>query len=225
MFQFDDTNQKKILMLAEVDLRIVPNHRFFHLVKYFSSKFEHVDFVSYANLYGGPSTSLLRKIIKSIRNLLFDRRQVYRRGNIRHIVIRRLKLPNFLQILLGDLWIYVNLPKWLKNGNYNFCLYSHPHNFFLVSLLKKHNAFEKVFYDDCDFFPDVPGARGPVSSFVIAWKERLAVTKADGVISVSYPLAALRRSQGAKNVIVVPNGVVLEHFLDARQKEKHCPPS
>jgi len=91
----------------------------------------------------------------------------------------------------------------------------------LVSLLRKRKAFEKVFYDDCDFFPDSPAAKGPASSFALAWKERLAVTKADGVISVSYPLAALRKNQGAKKVIVAPNGVVLEHFLEARQKEKH----
>lgn len=223
MFQSDDTNQKKILMIADVYLQIMANHRFFHLVKYFSSKFEHVDFVSYANPYGGPPSSLLKKIIKSIRNLLFDRRQVYQRGNIRYIVIRKLKLPQFLQNLTGDLWVYVNLPKWLKNNNYKFCLYSLPHNFFLVSLLRKRKAFEKVFYDDCDFFPDHLDAKDLLSRMILSWKERLAVTKADGVISVSENLAHLRRSQGAKKVIVVTNGVVLEHFLQARQKEKHPP--
>ncbi len=220
---FDDTNQKKILMIADVYLQIAANHRFYHLVKYFSKKIEHVDFVNYANLYGGPPTSLLKKIIKSIHNLLFDRRQVYKKGNIRYVVIRKMKLPQFLQYLIGDLWVYVNLPKWLKNNNYKFCLYSLPHNFFLVSLLKRCKAFEKVFYDDCDFMPDGPGVKGRASRFTLAWKERLAVTKADGVISVSYPLAALRKNQGAKKVIVVPNGVDLEHFLEARQKEIHPP--
>lgn len=210
-------------MLAGVDLQIVPNHRFIHLVNYFSSKFKQVDFISCINLYGGLPTSLLKKVIKSIRNLLFDRRKIYQKGNVRYIVIRRLKLPTFLQNLIGDIWVYLNLPKWLKNNNYKFCLYSTPHNFFLVSLLKKRKIFQKVFYDDCDFFPDHLDAKDPFSRKVLSWKECLAVTKGDGVISVSNNLAHLRKSQGAKKVIVVPNGVALEHFLAARKKNKHPP--
>jgi len=184
---------------------------------------EEVDFVSYANLYGGPPISLLKKIPRGLHHLMCDRRQIHQEGNVKHIIIRRLKLPQFLQNLLGDLWAYANLPKWLKNNHYDFCLYSHPHNVFLVSLLKRFKAVEKVFYDDCDFFPDHLDARDPLSSMVLSWKERLAVTKADGVISVTEPLARLRKSQGARNIIVVPNGVVLDHFLEVRQKEPHRP--
>jgi len=223
MSQFDETDQGKILMIADVYLQVVANHRFYHLVKYFSSKFKQVDFVSYANLYGGPPASFLKRILQSVHNLLFDRRKVYQRKNIRYVVVRKLKLPQFLQNLIGDLWVYVNLPKWLKNNNYKLCVYSLPFNYFLVSLLRRHGTIKKVFYDDCDFAADGPDAKGLASSFVLSWKERHAVIRADGVISVSYPLAALRRNQGAKKVIVVPNGVVLEQFLKARKKEKHSP--
>lgn len=223
MSKFDDINQEKILIVVGVDLSTVPNHRVIHLVNYFSSKFKQVDFISCINLYGGIPASLLKKIIISVQNLLFDRRQIYQKGNVKYIVIRRLKFPQFLQNLIGDLWVYMNLPKWIKKNNYKFCLFSTPHNFFLVSLLRKRKVFEKVFYDDCDFFPDHLDSKNIFSRMALSWKERLAVTRGDGVISVSDNLAQLRKSQGAKKVIVVPNGVVLEHFLDARHKDIHPP--
>ena len=166
--------RKRILMVADVELRSDSNHRFFHIVKYFSSRFEEVHFVSYTNLYGGPPTSLLRKIAESIRNLKHLRLQVYQEGNLRCIVIRNLKLPRFLQNLLGDVWGYVNLPRWVKSNHYDFCFYSHPHNVFLVSILRRLKVVDKVIYDDCDFFPDHLDARGPLSSVVLSWKEHLA---------------------------------------------------
>jgi len=215
--------QKRILMVADVDLRIRPNHRFFHVVDYFSYRFREVDFVSYANPYGGPPVSLPKKVAKTIHNLLYDRRRIHREGNVRHIVIRRLKLPQLLQNLLGDLWAYVNLPEWLKHNQYDLCLYSHPHNVFLVSLLKRFKVVKKIIYDDCDFFPDHLDATGRLSSAVLSWKERLAVTRADGVVSVSEPLARLRRDQGARSVILVPNGVALADFLDVGDREPHPP--
>jgi glycosyltransferase involved in cell wall biosynthesis len=223
MTQVGLITQKRMLMVADVDLRIRPNHRFFHIVDYFSSRFREVDFVSYANLYGGPPASLPKKVAKTIHNLLYDRRRIHREGNVRHIVIRRLKLPQSLQNLLGDLWAYVNLPEWLKHNHYDLCLYSHPHNVFLVSLLKRFKVVEKIIYDDCDFFPDHLDATGRLSSAVLSWKERLAVTRADGVVSVSEPLARLRRDQGARNVIVVPNGIALDDLLDMGDREPHPP--
>ena len=46
MSQFGSIIQKRILMVGDVDLRTEPNHRFFHVVEYFSSRFEEADSVS-----------------------------------------------------------------------------------------------------------------------------------------------------------------------------------
>lgn len=214
---------KRILMIGDVDQGIEPNHRFFHLVRFFSSRYDEVDFVSYTNTYGGPPASLLRKTYRSLHNLLTDRRHIWQEGNVKHIVVRRLKLPQFAQNLVGDLWAFLNLAGWLANDPYDLCIYSHPHNAFLVSLLKRFKVIGKVFYDDCDFFPDGPDAKGPASTLALVWKEHLAVTKADGVISVSRALAHLREGQGARRVIFVPNGVDLGNFPKVSKKEPHPP--
>jgi glycosyltransferase involved in cell wall biosynthesis len=78
-------------------------------------------------------------------------------------------------------------------------------------------------YYDIDYFPDHVDGRDPVSRRVLAWREKFAARHADGVISVSKPLAELRKSQGARKVITIPNGVVLDRFVEARVKEPHPP--
>jgi glycosyltransferase involved in cell wall biosynthesis len=138
-------------------------------------------------------------------------------------VIRKLKLPSFLQILLGDIWLYGNLPRWLRKTPYAMCLFSHPYNFFMVKLLERSRTVQQFFYDDCDFFPDGPDVHGPLARWIMGWKERLAVRHSGGVTSVSHPLAALRKQQGAARVMVVPNGVDLARFRNGRAAEAHAP--
>lgn len=210
-------------MIGDVDRQVEPNHRFFHLVKYLSSRFDEVDFISYTNPYGGPPTSLSRKIRMSLRNLIADRRQVWQDGNVQHIVVRRLKMPQFAQNLVGDLWAFANLVGLLTKQSYDVCVYSHPHNAFLIRLLKRYEFVDDVIYDDCDFFPDGPDAAGALSALALSWKEHLAITQADGVTSVSRSLVELREDQGARRVMLVPNGVDLNSFLKARKRVSHSP--
>jgi glycosyltransferase involved in cell wall biosynthesis len=214
---------EKVLMIADVDLQIEPNHRFFHLVRFIVAQGRIVHFVSFANLYGGPPVSLLFKTWRSLMHIIFDRRWVEEDGNLVRIIIRRLKLPRFLQNLMGDLWALCNLPGWIKLSYYPICVYSHPHNAFLVRYLQRRGIVGKVFYDDCDLFAEHLDARGVLAGSVLGWKERLAVNGAEGVISVGQALAHLRKKQGAKTVIVAPNGVELKRFIPGREKRPHPP--
>jgi glycosyltransferase involved in cell wall biosynthesis len=214
---------KKILMVVSYDPEYLPNQPFFNVVRYFSTKFQEVDYATYKNLYAGPPVSLPQKIGKSFHNLLYDRISVTQEGNVKHLVTRRLKLPHSIQTMLSDLWAIINLPSWLKDSHYDICFYCCPQNTLLATWLKRSNIVNKVVYYDIDYFPDHVDARDPLSKKVLAWRERFAVNHADGVISVSKPLAQLRKSQGAKQVITIPNGVVTDHFVEARQKEPHPP--
>lgn len=214
---------RRILLIGGVDLELEPNHRFFHVADFIAARTDEVVFVSVSNLYGGPPVGFVRKMIQSIRNLLFDRRQEYLEGNVRHVVIRKLKLPQFLQNAVGDLWAYLVLPGWLKRERFTHCIYTFPHYAFMVRLLKRRGVVEKVVFDDCDYFAAHLDAADRLSAAVLTRKERWAATTADGVVSVSTPLAALRREQGAEPVIVVPNGVMLEQFAAGRDKVPHPP--
>ncbi|MFW5708803.1 MAG: glycosyltransferase family 4 protein [Chloroflexota bacterium] len=212
-----------ILMIADVDLKVEPNHRFFNVVRYVASHADTVEFVSFRNLYGGEPTHLLKKIWYSLANLLFDRRQQWQEGNVHYTVIRRLKLPMALRNLLNEFWTYLNLPNSIKHGRYDACIHSHPHNALIVRCMQRHGAYDQVYYDDCDYFGDGPDAIGPLSRQVLLWKEKRAIKGADTVFSVSQPLAILRRSMGTNRVMVSPNGTPVRHFAAARDKRPHPP--
>jgi glycosyltransferase involved in cell wall biosynthesis len=223
MSQSNPETPQKVLMIGDVYRRIQPNHRFFHVVDHVAAHVGEVDFISYENPYGGPPTGFLKKTLVSIWNLLIDRRQITRENNITYIIIRKPKLPQVLHNLLIDVWAYLNLPGWLRRKQYDLCIYSHPHNVNLVSILRRRKRFERVIYDDCDYFAGHLDAKGPLSQRVMAWKEHLSMTRSDGVLSVSDSLAQLRTRQGARRVLVVPNGVHVKNFEAARQKEPHPP--
>ncbi len=214
---------KKILMVVNYDPEYLPNQPFFNVVRYFSKKFQEVDYATYKNIYAGPPVTLPQKIRESFHNLVYDRISVSQEGNVRHLVTRRLKLPHSIQTAFSDLWAIANLPAWLKQSHYDICFYSCPQNTLLATWLQRSKIVSKVVYYDIDYFPDHVDARDPLSKKVLIWREHHAVNHADGVISVSKPLAQLRKSQGAKKVITVPNGVVMDHFVAARQKEPHPP--
>lgn len=214
---------QKILMVVNYDPERLPNQPFFNVVRYFAKNFREVHYATYRNLYTGPTVSLPRKIAQSTYNLLFNRLYVTQEGNVKHLITRRLKLPHSIQIMVSDLWAILNLPGWLKKNHYDVCFYSCPQNTLLATWLKKSKIVRKVVYYDIDFFPDHVDARDPLSRKLLSWRENVAVNQADGVISVSKPLELLRKSQGARNVITIPNGVVLEYFSEARQKEPHPP--
>lgn len=213
----------KILMVVTYDPLCLPNQPFFHVVRYFSQKFQEVDYATRTNLYGGPPAPLLAKVKKSFHNLLHERTHVSQEGNVKHLVIRSLKLPHLSQIMFSDLWCIANLPGWLKENHYDVCFYCCPHNALLATWLQRSRIANKVVYYDVDYFPDHVDSHHALCRMALSWREQIAVRNADGVISVSKPLAQLRKSQGAKKVITVPNGVDLDRFITARDKEPHPP--
>jgi hypothetical protein len=215
--------EKKILMVVSYDPQTLPNQPFYNVVNYFAGKFREVDYATCTNLYAGPPVPLPQKVSKSFHNLLFERTRVSQEGNIKHLITRRLKLPHTAQTMLSDFWLIANAPDWLKESHYDICFYSCPQNAFFPAWLKQSGSASKVVYYDIDFFPDHVDARSPLCSKVLAWRENYAVRHADGVISVSKPLTELRKRQGAKKALTVPNGVVLERFIGAREKEPHPP--
>jgi glycosyltransferase involved in cell wall biosynthesis len=76
-------------------------------------------------------------------------------------------------------------------------------------------------YDDLDLFPYFwDNKLFQITLYAI---EKFVVKKADLVVSVSDALAELRRRQGAKNVIVVPNGVDYNLFSKGQSKKEHVP--
>ncbi|WP_119069582.1 glycosyltransferase family 4 protein [Aggregatilinea lenta] len=219
----ENTTSTRILVIGGVDIDLEPNHRCFHVVDFLAAHYDEVVFVSTANLYGGPPVGFAQKMLQSAKNLLTDRRREFRQGNVRHVVVRKLKLPILLQNFFGDFWVFMVLPGWLKKDRFTTCLYTFPQTAFVTGLLRRRGTIRKLVYDDCDYFPAHLDAAGRLSAAALTWKERRAATQADGVISVSTPLAALRREQGVKKVIVVPNGVVLDNLTGAREKEPHPP--
>lgn len=216
-------NEVTALLIADVDMQAEPNHRFFHVVDYVAERVDRLDFVSFQNAYGGEPTSLPRKIIRTVHNLLFDRRQQWQEGRVHYTVIRHLKLPQTLRNLIGEFWTYRILPSHIRHGHYTFCIYSHPHNALIIRNLKQRGLFDHLYYDDCDYFPAGPDAVNPLAQRILAWKERVVMRTAERVFSVSRPLADLRRSMGARNVHVSPNGVPVRMFADGQADGDHPP--
>jgi glycosyltransferase involved in cell wall biosynthesis len=54
-------------------------------------------------------------------------------------------------------------------------------------------------------------------------REQICARHADGVASVSHNLLELRKRQGARQIVVVPNGVDYNLFEKAQQKRDHPP--
>lgn len=215
--------ERKLLMVGDVDLSVQANHRFFHIVNYISPRFKDADFISYCNTYGGPPAGFWVKVTKSMENLIRRSLEIRQEQDKRVMVVRRLKLPQTIQNLLGDLWAFKVLWKVLKRNRYEVCICGGAHNAFLIQLLKRYGVVNKLFYDDFDFHPDGFDVGNAFDRFIFSWKERLLMRSANGIASVSRALAELRKSQGFKNVAIIPNGVDVRLFSPAREKVPHSP--
>jgi len=182
---------------------------------------ERLDLVGYVNFYGGPPASALNKLRDGLGRLRRERVTAAQEGNVRRITARRLPLPRALDVLLQDVWIYLSLRPALARS-YTVGIVAHAENALLAWLLKRSGRVKHLVYNDWDYYP---GYVEPRYAGLIARRERIVVRAADGVASVSRPLADLRRSQGAKRTIVVPNGVEFERFNAACAARKPHPPA
>lgn len=86
-------------------------------------------------------------------------------------------------------------------------------------ILRAVGRVSLVVYDDIDYAPGFQ----PISVLrqrVLEYVEQFGVRRADRVISVGDRLASLRRSQGAVQVTVIPNGADIDAFSAARSLRK-----
>jgi len=135
-------------------------------------------------------------------------------------VIRDLFAPPPLHLLVKDLWRYFILCQVITLP-YDLAIFGHPENAWLAWLLKRSGRVKRLIYDDRDYVAGWTHSR--FSKQLMENRERLCVRQADAVLSTNVLLARLRMQQGARQVLVVPNGVDLSLFARARQKVPHSP--
>ncbi len=199
------------------------NHRAKHIATYLEPRFGHVDLVGFEKFYtgSGPSTaSPWYKVRKGLSNLLHHGISVSERGSVREIVVRDLYAPRLIHLLMDDLWRYLRVRKALMPP-YDIIIFDRPHHALLAWLLKRTGKVRTMIYDDHDYNPgkEDKGFR----HWLMEQRERLCVRQSDGVISTNALLAHLREQQGARHVVVIPNGVNVSLFSTARQKTPHPP--
>ncbi len=89
--------------------------------------------------------------------------------------------------------------------HYDYCIAADLTGWQVAFPLRRLGYVSRLVYDDQDYFPRViKSAQGRLTSSGL---EKIVVRTSDEIISASETLAELRRSQGAKKVRVVPNGV------------------
>jgi glycosyltransferase involved in cell wall biosynthesis len=188
-----------------------------HLPLHWAKHIEQLDLIGYKTFYDGPCASGLHRLREGINNVLKPHRRIVftQQGTIRRIAARRLRLPGLVDPLAQDLWIYAILRRHLASY-YSIAIVHDPESALLARWLKRSGRVGLLVYHDIDYYPYVRSRWKKV----IAWRERIVVRDADAVISVSRPLVDLRRKQGAKQVLYLPNGVSFERFNEANRQRK-----
>lgn len=214
---------ERLLFIGGSNLIQGRNHRTQHMAAYFEQRFSHIDLVGFDNFYSGtgpPTAPPWYKARKGMSNLLHSRIRISVHGSARRIVIRNLFAPPPLDLLVQDLWRYVNLCQAIT-PSYDLAIFGHAENAWMAWLLKRSGRVKRLIYDDWDYYPGLE--RNIFSAQLMENRERLCVRQADAVLTVNILLARRRMRQGAKQVLVVPNGVNLSLFTRARQKVPHPP--
>lgn len=214
---------KRLLFIGGRDLTDSLNHRSRHMAAYFGQRFGRTDLIGFVQFYAGTgpsSASPWYKAQKGISNLLNARIKKTIQGTISLIEVRDLYQPPPLNLLIQDLWRYINI-RQVAAQNYDLAIFGNAENAWLAWLLKKSGRIRRIIYDDWDYYPGLYSDTFSIK--LIEHHERLCARLADAVISVNTLLAHRRSRQGAKQVIVVPNGSDLSLFAKARQKVPHPP--
>ena len=98
---------------------------------------------------------------------------------------------------------------WPKKTAVDICWAGDVLPAFIGTILKRLGFCKKLVYDDEDYCPILYSG---LTSVLIGIFERIIITNADLIISVSEELAKIRKSQKAKCVEVIPHGVDYELF-------------
>ncbi len=210
----------RVLLIGGWHLLSGLNHRIRHMAAYFEGRFDRLDIVGYKKMYGGVPASALTKLRVGWDHLLHDRIHIDGQDGTRRITIRDLYAPSFVEMGIKDLWRYWNLCRCIT-APYDVAVYGYPGNAWTASLLKRSGRVKKLVYDDWDYHPGLEN--NPLLANKVEQRERLCARTADVVISVNSLLASLRSKQGARRVEVIPNGLNLSLFSQARQKTQHPP--
>jgi glycosyltransferase involved in cell wall biosynthesis len=209
-------------MIVGQDMQTAFHHRGEHLVRFLAKRFVEVDLISMTKMYDGPGTDpFLKKAIFGLRDVLCKRVKVVKKGNILNYIVRFPRLPSAFDYLFRDIWTYLSLRNCLAN-HYDLCIIAHPRMAFIGMRLKQLGRVDVLLYDDWDHYPSHrPG--GFFWRSIMRFREYQCLRRADGVASVSRGLLELRRKQGAKRSIFVPNGVDYALFSQAQIRASHPP--
>lgn len=207
-----------VLFIAGSDL-LHPNHRADHFISFLEKHAARVDVISLTRFYSGPRPAgPWTRLRWGLRNSISERVEVIEKKTGVQVVVR--KLPSRLDPVAQDLWAYLHLGP-LAGQRYELCIFGNPDNVLLPLLLKRSGVVDTLIYDDWDYYYGFD--ESPLWKLLMRWRERICVSIADVVVSVGSLLAELRKGQGARRTVVIPNGVDYRLFAAAQQKRPHPP--
>jgi len=190
------------------------------MADYFESRFAKMDTVGFDSFYHGPPLPRWARAQKGLAGLLNSRVHISGSDALRHIVIKDLWAPVPYNLPINDIWRYANLLGVLRPP-YDLAVFGYPGNAWLARFLKQSGRVKHLIYDDWDYHPGL-GEDG-LSRHWLEQRERSCARESDAVMTVNVLLGRMRIAQGARRVIVIPNGVDLALFGRARQKVPHPP--
>ncbi|MHB0858710.1 MAG: glycosyltransferase family 4 protein [Anaerolineae bacterium] len=196
------------------------NHRSRHLAAFLGTRFRHIDLLGYENLSEGPPASAWASALRGLRAMARPHISPTLGRPGCQIALRDPFAPGVVGLGIKDLWHYAQMSRLIRQP-YDLAIIGHPNNAWLAALLKRSGMVKRFIYDDWDSFPGLERTR--VAQRAIESRELICVRAADAVMTVNGLLADLRRQQGARKVLVVPNGVDLSLFKRARNKPTHPP--
>lgn len=181
---------------------------------------EQIDVVGYTNFYGGPPAPAWRRLFMGIHNLREDGIRKSEIDNVREIAIRKLHLPQPLEMTAQAHWIARRLLPMLQPF-YAAAIISGPENCHIAERLAEAGRIGYLIYYDTDHFPSYVDRKWAA---IADRQERRLIDLSDGVVCVSTALETLRQSQGARRTVVINNGVnfeLLSRAVAMRSQQPH----
>lgn len=106
-------------------------------------------------------------------------------------------------------------------GNFDVCVVENPWTGAAALLLRALKRVRYVVYDDMDYVAG--GQMLRLRQVYVAILERMAIRRADLVVSAGWLLGAHRRKTTGRDVLVIPNGVDPQRFAPTHTRDAHPP--